>query len=119
MQDLEFTIEENKLWILQTRTGKRNGPAAIKIALDMYKDKIYNNCKLFGPKTNTRVAAKYFKKLLYRYNGSIDKAIAAYNRGHAERSKKTGKFVNQRYVDQVKSYLPQYQALTREAVLNT
>ena len=83
------------------------------------KDKIYNNCKLFGPKTNTRVAAKYFKKLLYRYNGSIDKAIAAYNRGHAERSKKTGKFVNQRYVDQVKSYLPQYQALTREAVLNT
>ena len=42
MQDLEFTIEEKKLWILQTRVGKRNGTAAIKIALDMYKEKIFN-----------------------------------------------------------------------------
>jgi pyruvate,orthophosphate dikinase len=35
MQDLEFTIEEGKLWILQTRTGKRTGMAAIKMAVDM------------------------------------------------------------------------------------
>ncbi|MCC7130551.1 MAG: pyruvate, phosphate dikinase [Anaerolineae bacterium] len=35
MQDVEFTIEENKLWMLQTRTGKRTAKAAVKIAVDM------------------------------------------------------------------------------------
>lgn len=35
MQDLEFTIQENKLWILQTRNGKRTGPAMVRIALEM------------------------------------------------------------------------------------
>ncbi|ACL06889.1 Phosphoenolpyruvate synthase/pyruvate phosphate dikinase [Desulfatibacillum aliphaticivorans] len=37
MQDLEFTIEDNVLYMLQTRVGKRNGPAAIKMAVDMAK----------------------------------------------------------------------------------
>ena len=35
MQDIEFTIEEGKLWMLQTRTGKRTGGAAIQMAVDM------------------------------------------------------------------------------------
>jgi pyruvate,orthophosphate dikinase len=35
MQDLEFTIERGKLWMLQTRSGKRTGRAALKIAVDM------------------------------------------------------------------------------------
>ncbi len=35
MQDIEFTIEQGKLWILQTRTGKRSGAAAVAIAVDM------------------------------------------------------------------------------------
>ncbi len=35
MQDLEFTIQEGRLWLLQTRTGKRNGPAAVRMAVDM------------------------------------------------------------------------------------
>ncbi len=35
MQDLEFTIEENRLWLLQTRNGKRTGQAMVRIALDM------------------------------------------------------------------------------------
>ncbi len=35
MQDLEFTIQEGKLWILQTRNGKRTGMAMVKIAMDM------------------------------------------------------------------------------------
>ncbi|SVD49327.1 uncharacterized protein METZ01_LOCUS402181, partial [marine metagenome] len=35
MQDIEFTIQEGKLWMLQTRVGKRNGGAAIKMAVDM------------------------------------------------------------------------------------
>jgi len=36
MQDIEFTIQDNKLWMLQTRVGKRNGAAAIRIAMDLY-----------------------------------------------------------------------------------
>ncbi|MBP7021762.1 MAG: pyruvate, phosphate dikinase [Planctomycetes bacterium] len=35
MQDFEFTIQEGKLWMLQTRSGKRNGPAALQMAVDM------------------------------------------------------------------------------------
>lgn len=38
MQDIEFTIQEGKLWILQTRNGKRTGAAMLKIAMDMYRD---------------------------------------------------------------------------------
>ncbi|MDD4204448.1 MAG: PEP/pyruvate-binding domain-containing protein, partial [Acholeplasmataceae bacterium] len=38
MQDLEFTIERSKLYILQTRSGKRTAPAAVKIATDMVKE---------------------------------------------------------------------------------
>ncbi len=35
MQDIEFTIQKGRLWMLQTRTGKRNGPAAIRMAVEM------------------------------------------------------------------------------------
>ena len=35
MQDLEFTVEHGKLWMLQTRTGKRTAKAALRIAVDM------------------------------------------------------------------------------------
>ncbi|MFY9556633.1 MAG: PEP/pyruvate-binding domain-containing protein, partial [Blastocatellia bacterium] len=38
MQDIEFTIERGKLWMLQTRNGKRTGPAAVKIAVDMVQE---------------------------------------------------------------------------------
>lgn len=37
MQDLEFTVERGKLWMLQTRTGKRTAQAAVKIAVDMVR----------------------------------------------------------------------------------
>ena len=40
MQDIEFTVERNKLWMLQTRSGKRTAKAAIKIAVDMVKEKL-------------------------------------------------------------------------------
>jgi pyruvate, orthophosphate dikinase len=40
MQDIEFTIEDGKLWMLQTRTGKRTGFAAIRIAVDMVGERI-------------------------------------------------------------------------------
>ncbi len=38
MQDIEFTIERGKLWMLQTRTGKRTARAAVKIAVDMVRE---------------------------------------------------------------------------------
>jgi pyruvate,orthophosphate dikinase len=40
MQDTEFTIERGKLWMLQTRSGKRTGPAAVRIAVDMVAEGI-------------------------------------------------------------------------------
>jgi pyruvate,orthophosphate dikinase len=40
MQDIEFTIEEGRLWMLQTRVGKRNGQAAIRMAVEMAKAKL-------------------------------------------------------------------------------
>ena len=40
MQDIEFTVENNKLWMLQTRNGKRTAKAAIKIAVDMVSEKL-------------------------------------------------------------------------------
>ena len=38
MQDLEFTIQDGKLWLLQTRNGKRTGAAMVKIAMDMLRE---------------------------------------------------------------------------------
>ena len=40
MQDIEFTIEKGRLFMLQCRIGKRNGPAAVRMALDMLKEKL-------------------------------------------------------------------------------
>jgi pyruvate,orthophosphate dikinase len=40
MQDIEFTIEKGKLWLLQTRSGKRTGFAAVRIAVDMVEERI-------------------------------------------------------------------------------
>ncbi len=40
MQDVEFTVENSKLWILQTRSGKRTAKSAVKIAVDMVKEKL-------------------------------------------------------------------------------
>jgi pyruvate,orthophosphate dikinase len=42
VQDIEFTIERGNLFMLQTRNGKRTGPAAVKIACDMVKEKLIN-----------------------------------------------------------------------------
>ncbi len=42
MQDFEFTIEDNKLYMLQTRNGKRTGIAAVRIAVEMVEEKLIN-----------------------------------------------------------------------------
>ena len=40
MLDIEFTIQDGKLYMLQCRVGKRNGPAAVRMALDMFREKL-------------------------------------------------------------------------------
>jgi pyruvate,orthophosphate dikinase len=60
MQDIEFTIENNNLWILQTRSGKRNGIATIKIALDLVKEKI------LGPQSAlSRINSEHINEMLH------------------------------------------------------
>jgi pyruvate,orthophosphate dikinase len=43
VQDFEFTIQEGKLYMLQTRNGKRTGPAAVRIAVEMVKEGLLNS----------------------------------------------------------------------------
>src|SRR5574344_684193 len=43
MQDMEFTVQEGKLWFLQTRNGKRTGTAMVKIAMDLYKEEMISD----------------------------------------------------------------------------
>ncbi len=40
MQDIEFTVQDGKLWMLQTRSGKRTGAAMVKMAVDMHQEKL-------------------------------------------------------------------------------
>lgn len=61
MQDIEFTIEKGKLFLLQTRTGKRTAAAAVKIAMDMVKE------NLIDTKTAVaRVTPEQVEQLLHR-----------------------------------------------------
>ncbi|MBI4654663.1 MAG: pyruvate, phosphate dikinase [Nitrospirae bacterium] len=72
MQDIEFTIERGKLYMLQCRVGKRNGPAAVKMALDMYKEKLITKEEAI-----MRVTPSQLEELLYPV---IDpKAVAGEN----------------------------------------
>lgn len=74
VQDFEFTIEKNRLFMLQTRTGKRTAASAIKIAVDMVKEKLISKDEaimrvepeqldqllhpVIDPKANLKVIAK-------------------------------------------------------------
>jgi pyruvate,orthophosphate dikinase len=60
MLDLEFTIEKGKLWMLQCRVGKRNGPAAVRMAVEMARE------KLIGPEEAvTRITPAQLDELLH------------------------------------------------------
>jgi pyruvate,orthophosphate dikinase len=48
MQDIEFTIEKGRLWMLQTRSGKRTAAAALKIAVDMVNENIIDRSEAVG-----------------------------------------------------------------------
>ncbi|HEY5984440.1 MAG TPA: pyruvate, phosphate dikinase [Anaerolineales bacterium] len=57
MQDVEFTIERGKLWMLQTRNGKRTAKAAVKIAVDMANDGLITREEAVGRVTPDQVDA--------------------------------------------------------------
>lgn len=61
MQDIEFTIERGKLWMLQTRNGKRTAQAAIKIAVDMVNEGLINKEEAI-----MRVEPAHLDNLLHR-----------------------------------------------------
>mmetsp|Transcript_23857 Transcript_23857/g.37316 ORF Transcript_23857/g.37316 Transcript_23857/m.37316 type:complete len:936 (-) Transcript_23857:188-2995(-) len=60
MQDIEFTIQDKKLFMLQCRSGKRTGPAAVRIAVDMFKEGIVTKDKAL-----TMVEAGHLDQLLH------------------------------------------------------
>jgi pyruvate,orthophosphate dikinase len=60
MQDLEFTIEDGKLWILQTRDGKRTGAAMVRIAMEMLREGMIDERKAIS-----RISAPKLDELLH------------------------------------------------------
>ena len=62
MCDTEFTIDQGKLWMLQTRVGKRTGPAAFKMAVDMTKQ---SKWKITQEEAILRVTADHLDQLLH------------------------------------------------------
>ncbi len=80
MQDIEFTIEKGRLFMLQCRIGKRNGPAAVKIATDMVAEKLITK-----EEAVMRVTPEQLDELLHpiidpkeeRVNKSIGKGLPA------------------------------------------
>ncbi|MFA5276472.1 MAG: pyruvate, phosphate dikinase, partial [Candidatus Omnitrophota bacterium] len=60
MQDIEFTIEKGRLFMLQCRIGKRNGPAAVRMAMEMIKEKLIKR-----EEAVLRVSPEQFDELLH------------------------------------------------------
>jgi pyruvate,orthophosphate dikinase len=62
MCDTEFTIEQGKLWMLQTRVGKRTGTAALSMAVDMTKQKVW---KITREEAVQRITAEHLDSVLH------------------------------------------------------
>jgi pyruvate,orthophosphate dikinase len=75
MCDTEFTIEQDKLWMLQTRVGKRTGNAALRMAVEMTKDPAI---KLTKAEAVERVTAEHLEHVLHpRFAGSGHKVLTS------------------------------------------
>lgn len=61
MQDIEFTIESGTLYLLQTRSGKRTAQAAVKIAVDLYEDRVISK-----EEAVSRIDVGHLDQLLHR-----------------------------------------------------
>jgi pyruvate, orthophosphate dikinase len=78
MCDTEFTIEQGKLWMLQTRVGKRTGVAALRMAVEMTKGtgKGANRWKISRQEAITRVSAEHLDSVLHPQFSSEGEVIA-------------------------------------------
>jgi len=80
MQDLEFTIQDKKLWLLQTRTGKRTGAAMVKIAMDMLEEDIIDEktaIKRVEPSKLDELLHPVFNKKALKSSQSVAKGLPA------------------------------------------
>lgn len=81
MQDIEFTVEQGDLYILQTRDGKRTGPAALKIAVDMVEDDLVSKARavrdLVEPRHLDQLLHPQFKDADAYANDVLGKGIPA------------------------------------------
>ncbi len=107
MQDIEFTIQEGKLYILQTRSGKRTGSAAVKIAVDMVSEKLVDRrravARLVEPRHLDQLMHPQFKDPASFKDKVIGKGLPAspgaavgqvvFTADHAEEAKAVGKNV--------------------------
>ena len=85
MQDVEFTVQEGKLFMLQTRTGKRTAEAALKVAVDMERegliDKRRRRWRRVDPAALDQLAASHARS--QRAEGTDrDRACRVAGRGH-------------------------------------
>jgi pyruvate,orthophosphate dikinase len=104
MQDIEFTIEKGKLFMLQTRNGKRTAPAAIKIAVDMVREGLINEKaavkrvapgqldQLLHPCLDPKAAKQIIAKGLPASPGAVSGAVV-FTADEAEAEAKHGKKV--------------------------
>jgi pyruvate,orthophosphate dikinase len=74
MLDTEFTIEQGKLWMLQTRVGKRTGAAALRIAVSLTKDP---NIKLTTEEAILRVSPEHMEQVLHPQFEESDRSAIA------------------------------------------
>jgi len=73
MQDIEFTVQRGKLFLLQTRTGKRTASSAVRIAVDMVREKLISSEEAIG-----RVTPAQIEQLLHpRLDPRVEKKIIA------------------------------------------
>ena len=69
MQDIEFTIQDGKLWMLQTRTAKRTGAAAIKIAIDMFNKDLISEANVVK-----KITPSHIEEVMHpSFNPSLEK----------------------------------------------
>ena len=80
MQDMEFTIEHNKLFMLQTRNGKRTGQAAVKIAVDLVSEGMISKAEAIlrvEPESLNQLLHPTFDKDIIKDKKAITKGLAA------------------------------------------
>ena len=80
VQDMEFTVERGKLWILQTRNGKRTAKAAIKIAVDLYNEGIVTKeqaIKQVDPYSVYQVLLPCFNPAAVKHAHKVSKGVNA------------------------------------------